>query len=146
MSKNHDVNIFEPLLEDPKGQENKERTQLLQSIGIEENFVDGNIEINWKTCRGVECRLCIDSCPTHALYWSEGEVCIASELCVFCVACVGVCLVDGCIRVSRERPSGEIENFSNAREVLMTLRKIASTKVVERTRTRAPLMRARTII
>jgi ferredoxin len=142
VSENSGVDIFQLLLEGSKTWESKERTRLLQSIGIEENFAEGNIQIDWKTCRGVECRLCIDACPTYALYWGEGEVHIASELCVFCVACVGVCLVDGCIQVNRKRPSGEIERFSNSREVLRILHKITSKKAVERTRTRASLTEA----
>lgn len=114
----------------------KERTRLLQSMGIQENFVEGSVRINWKTCRGVECKLCIDACPTNALYWREGEVGIDGELCVFCVGCVGVCLVDDCIEVSRKRPSGEIESFSNAREVLILLHTINSKKAVERIKSR----------
>jgi len=136
ISKKQGVDIFHLLLEASKKQERVERTQLLQSIGIEENFVEGSVRINWKTCRGVECRLCIDACPTSALYWREGEVSIAKELCIFCVGCVGVCLVDDCIQVSRKRPSEEIERFSNARDVLMLLHTINSRKAVERTKSR----------
>lgn len=142
MSKKPAVDIFQLLLEASKKRERKERTQRLQSIGIEENFVEGSIRINWKTCRGVECRLCIDACPTNALYWREGEVGIVGELCIFCVACVGVCLIDDCIQVKRKRLNGEIERFSNAREVLVLLHNIASGKAVERTKSRFPLIEA----
>jgi len=138
MSKNQGIEIFQLLLEASKKRERMERTQLLQSIGVKENFDEGSIWINWKTCRGVECRLCIDACPTNALYWREGDVGIAKELCIFCVACVGVCIVDDCIRVNRKRPNGEIERFNNAREVLMLLCNINSRKAVERTKSRFP--------
>jgi NAD-dependent dihydropyrimidine dehydrogenase PreA subunit len=136
MPKKYGADILHLPHEASQKRERKERTRLLQSMGIKENFVEGSIRINWKTCRGVECRLCIDACPTNALYWREGEVGIAEELCVFCVGCVGVCLIDDCIQVSRKRPSEEIESFSNAREVLILLHTINSKKAVERTKSR----------
>ncbi len=136
MPKKYGADIFHLPHEASQKRERKERTRLLQSMGIKENFVEGSIRINWKTCRGVECRLCIDACPTNALYWREGEVGIAEELCVFCVGCVGICLIDDCIQVSRKRPSEEIESFSNAREVLILLHTINSKKAVERTKSR----------
>jgi len=130
------ADISHLLREASQKRKREERTRLLQSMGIQENFVEGSVRINWKTCRGVECKLCIDACPTNALYWREGEVGIDDELCVFCVGCVGVCLVDDCIQVSRKRPSGEIESFSNAREVLILLHTINSKKAVERAKSR----------
>lgn len=136
MSKKQRLDIFHLLLGSKK-REKTERTRLLQSIGVEEKFAEGDIRIDWKTCRGVDCRLCIDACPTNALYWREGEVGIAKELCIFCVGCVGVCLIDDCIQVSRKRPTGKIERFSNAREILRLLRNINSRKAVERTKSRA---------
>jgi ferredoxin len=136
MPEKYGADVFHLLREASQKRERKERTRLLQSMGINENFVEGSVRINWKTCRGVECKLCIDACPTNALYWREGEVSIAEKLCVFCVGCVGVCLIDDCIQVSRKRPSGEVESFSNAREVLILLHTINSKKAVERTKSR----------
>ena len=136
MPEKYGADIFHLLREASQKRERKERTRLLQSMGINENFVEGSVRINWKTCRGVECKLCIDACPTNALYWREGEVGIAEELCVFCVGCVGVCLIDDCIQVSRKRPSGEVESFSDAREVLILLHTTNSKKAVERTKSR----------
>jgi NAD-dependent dihydropyrimidine dehydrogenase PreA subunit len=115
-----------------------ERVSLLGAIGVEDRFENGNMTINWKTCRGVECRLCIDACPTSALYWMEGEVGMAMELCVYCGACVGVCIVDDCIEVCRQRRSGEIESFSNATEIQKLLRKINNRKAVEIVKSRLP--------
>ncbi len=137
MSKEQKSDMFNLLLGASKGQERMERARLLESIGVEEKFAEGDVRINWKTCRGVDCRLCIDACPTNALYWREGEVGIAKELCIFCVGCVGVCLIDDCIQVSRTRPNGKIERFSNAREILTLLRNINSRKAVERAKSRA---------
>lgn len=136
MPEKYGADVFHLLREASQKRERKERTRLLQSMGINENFVEGSVRINWKTCRGVECKLCIDACPTNALYWREGEVGIAEKLCVFCVGCVGVCLIDDCIQVSRKRPSGEVESFSDAREVLILLHTINSKKAVERTKSR----------
>ncbi len=137
MAKKQRSDIFHLLLGASQKREKKERTRLLQSIGVEEKFVEGNLRIDWKICRGVDCRLCIDACPTHALYWREGEVGIAKELCIFCVGCVGVCLIDDCIQVSRKRPDGKIEKFGNAGEVLTLLRNVNSKKAVERAKSRA---------
>ena len=86
--------------------------------------MEGGIRINKKTCEGVECKLCIEACPTYALYWESGEVGIVEELCIFCTACVWNCIVDDCIHVRRKRSSGEVEEFSNPREVLKLLHKI----------------------
>jgi Fe-S-cluster-containing hydrogenase component 2 len=137
MSEKQKSDIFKLLLGASEKQKKTERVRLLQSIGVEEKFVEGDVRIDWKTCRGVDCRLCIDACPTNALYWREGEVGIAKELCVFCVGCVGVCLIDDCIQVNRTRPNGETERFSNARQILTLLRNINSRKAVERAKSRA---------
>ncbi len=114
----------------------EERAQLLESIGVKEVFDKGAIQINRRTCRGVDCRLCIQACPTNALYWKDGEVGIVEELCIYCTSCVNVCMVDDCIRVSRVRSNGETEKFSNPLEVQRLLRSIACQKAQERTKSR----------
>lgn len=118
------IDIFQLLQETSEKREEDRRTQLLKSIGIKEYFVEGSIHINKKTCEGLECKLCIEACPTHALYWGSGEVGIVEELCIFCTACVWNCIVEDCIHVRRKRPNGEVEEFSNPREVLKLLHKI----------------------
>jgi NAD-dependent dihydropyrimidine dehydrogenase PreA subunit len=114
----------------------EERTQLLESIGVKEFFDKGTMEINPKTCRGIDCRLCIQACPTNALYWKEGKVGIVEELCVYCTSCVNVCIVDNCIHVSRVRSDGETERFSNPQEIQRLLRSISCQKAEERTKSR----------
>jgi len=114
----------------------EERTQLLESIGVKEIFDKGEIKINRRTCRGVDCRLCIQACPTNALYWKDGEIGIIEELCVYCTSCVNVCMVDNCIRVSRVRSNGETEKFSNPLEIQRLLRGISCRKAQERTKER----------
>jgi len=120
--------IYELLLEAAKKQDKKKRTQLLQEIGVKEFFEEGTITIDKKTCKGVECKLCIEACPTNALYWKTGEIGIAEELCVYCAACVWSCVVDNCIQITRKRPNGETETISTQKQVLTLLDTINSTK------------------
>jgi len=134
MSKKDNVSNIN--IQSPKNREIEERTKLLRSIGVKDYFDEGSIRIDWKTCRGIECRLCIDACPTNSLYWKEGEIGIVRELCVFCVACVGVCIVDDCIQLCRKRLTGETERFSNPKETLILLRNINSRKAVQRIKSR----------
>jgi ferredoxin len=124
--------IFTLLKTASEGKKKRERNQILESLNVKEFFEEGSISINMKTCRGVECKLCIEACPTHALYWTAGEVMIDENLCVHCTACVLSCIVDDCIRIRRKRPSGEIEEFSTPRHVLILLMKIDSQKKIER--------------
>jgi len=133
-----DSDIFQLLLEASERKRREKRAQLLQPLGIKEFFEEGNINIDKRTCKGVECKLCIEACPTKALYWKSGEVGIVEELCVFCTACVFSCIVDNCIRVSRKRPNGEMERFSTPRDVLMLLNGIGSKKRLSRIESRFP--------
>ena len=77
-----------------------------------------------KTCKGVECKFCIEACPTNALYWKAGEIGITEDLCVYCASCVLNCMVDDCIEVTRKRRDGENERFSNPLQVLTLLNNI----------------------
>jgi len=120
------ANIFEMLLETSKSKEKKKRKELLDSAGVKEFFDEGNIEIDIKTCRGIECKLCIKACPTNALYWRAGEVGMTRELCVYCGACVLNCIVDNCIKVKRKRSDGTVEVFSKPTDVLALQNKICS--------------------
>lgn len=120
------ADIFEMLLETSKSKEKKKRKELLESAGVKEFFDEGSIEIDMKTCRGVECKLCIKACPTNALYWRAGEVGIIRELCVYCGACVLNCIVDNCIKVKRKRLNGVVEVFSKPSDVLALQNRICS--------------------
>ena len=111
--------IFQLLTETSEKEEKKQRKELLATIGIEEFFENGSISINRRTCQGVECKICVDICPTNALFWRAGEVGITPELCVYCGACVINCIVDDCIKVVRKRPTGESESFSKPIEVVL---------------------------
>jgi len=135
-----DSDIYKLLLEASKKKRKEKRAQLLHPIGIEEFFEEGSINIDKRTCEGAECKLCIDVCPTNALYWKSGEVGIVEELCVFCTACVFTCIVDNCIRVSRKRPNGETEKFGTPRDVLLLLGGIGSKRRVSMIKTRFPMM------
>jgi len=138
---NSGANIYELLLEasEKKKKEKREkRAELLKSMGVEEYFEEGNIKIDMKTCRGRECNLCVEACPTNALYWKAGEIGIVEDLCVYCAACVLNCVVDNCIEVTRKRPNGKIERFSTPRDVLTLLHYIDSRKRSDRVRSRFP--------
>ncbi|MEM4704117.1 MAG: hypothetical protein QXJ02_03530 [Candidatus Bathyarchaeia archaeon] len=112
------VDIFQLLSETAEKTRKEQREQLLASLGIKELFVKGNISINHKTCRGVECKLCIKACPTNALFWKSGEVGIVKELCIFCGACVLCCIVDDCIKIERKRLTGQVEKFSKPKDFI----------------------------
>jgi len=113
--------------------QNVKRTQILQSMGVKEFFEEGNISIDKKTCKGIECQLCIKACPTNALYWKykSGEVSIIQELCIFCAACVANCIVDNCVRVSRKRTDGKTERLSTPANVFTVLNDVNSGKRIK---------------
>ena len=130
--KNNDpsVNIYDLLSEVPEQKEEKKsrRAELLESMGVKECFEEGSIEIDMRTCRGIECNLCVKACPTNALYWKAGEIGIEEDLCIYCTACVVNCIVDNCIRVTRKRSDGETESSSTPEDVLRLMRNINSRK------------------
>jgi ferredoxin len=110
------VDIFQILTESTEKAKKKRREELLAPLGVKEFFVEGDIRIDKRTCKGVECKLCIKACPTNALFWRAGEVGIIEDLCVFCGACVLNCIVDDCIRVVRKREDGVVECFGKPRD------------------------------
>ena len=115
------VNIFDLLSEEAPKEEEKPksiRAELLVPMGIKDCFEEGSISIDMRTCRGIECNLCVKACPTSALYWKAGEIGIIEDLCIHCTACVANCMVDDCIKVTRKRPDGKTETFSNPKDVL----------------------------
>ena len=124
------VNIYDLLSEASEKNEEKKskRVELLRSMDVEDRFKDGNIKIDMRTCRGIECNLCVKACPTNALYWKAGEIGIEEDLCIHCTACVLKCCVDDCIKVTRKRPNGETETFCKPIDVLKLYRNIISKK------------------
>lgn len=127
-----DIDIFKLLNAASKRKQRQERQALLRDLEVQEWFCDGTILINNSTCLGVECKLCIDVCPTHALYWAKGEVGIEKQLCVYCMACVFSCIVEDCITITRTRETGEKEVFSNIKRAYALLHEIALNKRIER--------------
>jgi len=115
-SKHESFNKRQVLTEKAEKEKKKRRQELLTLLNVKEFFVNGRITINKRTCKGVECKLCIEACPTNALFWKAGEVGIVEELCIYCGACVLSCIVDGCIKVERKRVTDEVEKFSKPRD------------------------------
>ncbi|MGB9134319.1 MAG: hypothetical protein WCC63_01855 [Candidatus Bathyarchaeia archaeon] len=111
------TDVFQLLLETSKQRKNR-RAMLLELLKVKEFFEWGHISINERTCQGLECELCIKACPTKALYWRDGKVGIVEDLCVYCGACVLCCIVDDCVKVSRRRKEGTMEEFSKPWEVI----------------------------
>jgi NAD-dependent dihydropyrimidine dehydrogenase PreA subunit len=127
------VDIFGLLSVDREAEKKKkQRKELLASAGVEEFFEEGKISIDKRTCWGVECKLCIDKCPTNALYWKTGEVGIVEDLCVYCGACVLCCMVNDCIKVERKREDGKTEHFSKPQDVVKVQEKVNTKKRVQR--------------
>ena len=124
------VDIFQLLSESAK-RKRERKTELLKSLGIRELFEEGNIKINIEICQGIECRLCIKACPTNALYWSQGQVNVTEDLCIYCAACVLSCIVDGCIKITRKRIDGRIESFNTPREAIRLLQSISSRRRID---------------
>jgi len=135
MSKKQDettsMDIYGLLLEASKKQRKAKREHLLKSIGVQEFFEDGSIMIDMKTCKGVECKLCIKACPTSALFWKTGEIGVTEELCVYCTSCVLNCMVDDCIQVERKRPNGEKERFSKPLDVFSFWERLNTRKRID---------------
>ncbi len=137
MPQNKSFDIFSLLSEDTaeraaEEEKKKRREELLAPTGIKELYKDGKININKFTCVGGQCKYCIKACPTNALYWSTGEVGIIEDLCVYCGACVLVCMVDNCIKVERKREDGTTEKFSKASDVLKRVERLNGQKRVAR--------------
>lgn len=126
------LDIFQLLEETAEKERKKQREELLAPLGIKEFFADGSITINKRTCQGVECKLCIEACPTNALFWKAGEVGIIKNLCIYCGSCVLNCIVDDCIKIVRKRLTGETESFSTPREFTILQHNIDTKKRFER--------------
>jgi ferredoxin len=126
------TDIFQLLVETTEKEKRKRRDELLAPLGITEFFARGEITINKRICKGVECKLCIKACPTNALFWKAGEVGITEELCIYCGACVLNCIVDDCIKIVRRRENGEVESFSKPRDFIILQHRINNRKRVQR--------------
>jgi Fe-S-cluster-containing hydrogenase component 2 len=117
-SESSGTDIFQILTKRAEEEKKRQREKLLAPLGLKEYFAEGTIAVNRRICKGLECKLCIKACPTNALFWKKGEVGLTRELCIYCGACVLSCIVDDCIRISRKRPDGTVEEFSSPRGFL----------------------------
>ena len=120
------IDIFDMLSTAPKEKEkpeapqNTQRKELLETTKYKDKdlYPEGSITINKYTCVGVQCKLCIEACPTNALYWTNSGIGVTEDLCLHCEACVLSCMVDDCIKVTRKREDGKTETFSNTKDVI----------------------------
>jgi NAD-dependent dihydropyrimidine dehydrogenase PreA subunit len=89
--------------EKPEPPQTSQRKELLETTKYKDKdlYPEGTISINKYTCVGVQCKLCIKVCPTNALYWTNNGVGVIDDLCLHCDACVLSCMVDDCIKVTR---------------------------------------------
>jgi NAD-dependent dihydropyrimidine dehydrogenase PreA subunit len=126
---------------DEEAEKRQRRKELLEPTGVKEFFKEGKININKFTCVGGQCRLCINACPTNALYWKTGSVGVIEDMCIYCGACVFNCMVDDCIKVERKREDGTVEKFSKPSDVVKIAERLNSRKRLERVRTNASTMR-----
>ncbi|MHA2330956.1 MAG: hypothetical protein ACXAEU_02930 [Candidatus Hodarchaeales archaeon] len=95
--------------------------KLKEQVGARKDFEGCSIEINHSTCRLGECQLCLLNCPTNALY-QQNRVEIIHELCVGCGSCVLLCMVPGCIKLTRTRSkTGKIEVLTTPKEVIKSI-------------------------
>ena len=131
-SKDSSIDMFEMLTETAEQEKKKRREELRAPLGVKEFFTEGKITINKRTCRGVECKLCIKACPTNALFWKFGEVGLTEELCIYCGACVLSCIVDDCIKITRKRQDGSLERFSKAKDFVALQHSIDTKRRLER--------------
>ncbi len=131
-------NIYELLVDASEKEREEKRAELLRSVGVKEFFKEGSIRIDMKTCKGVECKYCIEVCPTNALYWKAGEVGVTEDLCVYCTSCVLNCMVDNCIEVKRKRPNGKIETFSKPKDVTILIDNINAQNRIKAIKTLFP--------
>jgi len=136
-SKEGSSDIFQMLHESAK-KKREERARLLESLGIKEFFEGGSIRINKRSCKGVECKLCIKACPTDAIYWGYGEIKIIEDLCIYCTSCVLSCIVDNCIQITRKRTDGKTERYGTTGAVIKLLENINSKKRLDIVNRRFP--------
>lgn len=132
--KSSSLDIFQLLQESAEKEKEQRREELLHPLDVKEFFAEGSITIDKRICKGVECKLCLEVCPTSALYWKAGEVGIVPELCIYCGACVLSCIVDNCIKIQRKRETGEVETFSKPRDFFILQHRINAKKRNERTK------------
>lgn len=135
------IDMFGMLSDDSEEKKKSQRKELLASTGVKDFFEKGDISIEKRICQGIECKLCINACPTNALFWQSGEVKIVKDLCVYCGACVLCCMVEDCIKIKRIRKDGKEEKFSKPKELITFEERINTKKRVKCVRNLFPAYR-----
>ncbi|MFX0094695.1 MAG: hypothetical protein ACFFBD_23365 [Candidatus Hodarchaeota archaeon] len=88
--------------------------KIIDDLGIKrEDFEFVELKIDHSICRLGECRLCLEHCPTNALYQSD-KVELIPDLCIACAGCILLCMVPKCMKLTR------IRKVTGQKEVLQT--------------------------
>ncbi len=100
------------------GIEEVEIQRILEELNAPQLFKDIVLSIDDPICvRSQGCKLCVDKCPTKALYMGN-KVELISGLCNGCGGCVRVCMVPGCMTLTRTRiDTNRIEKFSTPNQI-----------------------------
>ncbi|MFW9917829.1 MAG: hypothetical protein ACFFGZ_19690 [Candidatus Thorarchaeota archaeon] len=90
-----------------------EAEKMLAELNAPQLYDEINLAIDDPVCvRSQGCKLCVEKCPTKALYMGN-KVELIQELCIACGGCVRVCMVPGCITLTRRRKTtGRVDKFS----------------------------------
>ena len=99
----------------------EEVEEILRSVGAREDFFEVSLSIDHSICRLGECKLCLDHCPTQALFQAK-QVEIIPQLCTGCGSCILLCMVPGCMKLKRKRKDdGKEEILSTPEDVLLSV-------------------------
>ena len=92
---------------------NLEIQKILEELNAPQLYDEIKLSIDDAICvRSQGCKLCVEKCPTHALYMGN-KVELIQDLCNGCGGCIRVCMVPGCMSLTRKRKNtGRLEKFS----------------------------------
>ena len=90
-TENSEANIYDLLLQASEKEKKEKRAELLKSMGVKEYFEEGSMEIDMRTCKGIECNLCVKTCPTFSIDEEGVKKGKPKITCAKCGKCVDTC-------------------------------------------------------